>query len=304
MSLGTGRRRREVQRVLWWVLVANLAVVVAKLAIGLRAGSIAVLGDAAHSGVDAINNVVGILAVRLAATPPDDEHPYGHAKFETLGALAIASFLSITCFELLQGSIGRLVAGAPPPSIAPLTFAVLAATMVVNVAVASAEARYGRRLDSEVLQADARHTAADVLVTGAVIVGLVVVRAGWADADAWLGIFVALVIARSGFEILRTTVPVLVDRRALDAGRLRRLAEETPGVLSATEIRSRGRAGEAFAELTIRVDAAADLVEAHRIADTVERRLEREAGFARVVVHVEPLAEGGEETPPTRGIRP
>ncbi len=80
-------RRTRVRRVLAWVLLANLAVVVAKLAIGLRSGSIAILGDAAHSGVDAINNVVGLLAVRLAAAPPDDQHPYGHGKFETLASL-------------------------------------------------------------------------------------------------------------------------------------------------------------------------------------------------------------------------
>lgn len=276
---------------LLWVLAANLVVIVGKLFVGLRSGSIAVLGDAAHSGVDAINNVVGLIAVQLAATPPDAKHPYGHGKFETLGAMAVVSFLSITCFELLEGAIRRLVAGAPPPTVEPITFVILLGAMVVNVGVAWSEARYGKQLSSEMLRADASHTAADVLVTGSVLGGLALVRLGWAAADAWLAILVALVIAYSGLKILRTTVPVLVDQRVLEAEKIRILAEGTAGVLAAAEIRSRGKPGGAFAELTIRVDPTQDVEEAHRIADRVEKRLEREAGFTSVVVHVEPESE-------------
>ncbi len=306
----TPPRRGAVRRVLWWVLAANLVVISAKLLVGLRTGSIAVLGDAAHSGVDALNNVVGLFAVRLAAEPPDEEHPYGHGKFETLGALAVVSFLSITCFELLEGAVRRLATGAPSPEVSPSAFVVLAAAMGLNVAVAWTEARFGRRWGSEMLAADARHTAADVLVTAAVLGGLGLVALGWGAADAWLAILVAGVIAWSGYQILRTTVPVLVDRRALDADRIRSLAESTPGVLAAAEIRSRGRPGEAFAELTIRVDPSTDVRSAHGIADRVEKRLEREAGFSGVVVHVEPspaarrVEPGGRSGAPARQTGP
>ncbi|MCK5410905.1 MAG: cation transporter [Gemmatimonadetes bacterium] len=283
-------RRLRVRRVLWWVLGANVLVVVAKLVVGLRSGSIAVLGDAGHSSVDALNNVVALIVIRLAAAPPDAEHPYGHSKFETLGALAIVSFLSITCFELLTGAIGRLLAGGEPPRLEPLTFVVLGGTMVVNVAVATLESRSARRLRSEMLAADARHTLADVMVTASVLGGLGLVWLGWTAADAWLAIVVAAVIAHSGWQILRRAVPVLVDRRAFDSETIRGIVSGTPGVVHATEIRSRGRPGEAFAELTIQVDPATDVREAHRIADAVERRLAGEGGFSGVVVHVEPEA--------------
>ncbi len=274
------------------MLFANVAVIVAKLWIGLRSGSIAVLGDAAHSGVDAINNVVGLLAVRLAAAPPDDQHPYGHGKFETLAAFAVAAFLSITCFELMEGAIGRLISGGAPPRVDPIMFAVLGGTMIVNLAVAGAESRYARLLDSEMLEADARHTAADVLVTAAVLGGLLLVSLGLGAADAILAILVAGVIAHSGYEILRRTVPVLVDERALEAERIHTVALQTRGVLEASQIRSRGRRSEAFAELTIHVDPAESVVSAHEIADEVERRLEGEVGLSRVVVHVEPAEPG------------
>lgn len=281
-------RRRSVARVLAWVLAANLAVVVAKLVVGIRSGSIAVLGDAAHSGVDALNNVVALLAMRVASAPPDDQHPYGHGKFETVGALAIASFLSITCFELGRSAVSRLVGDAPPPRVEPVMFWILGAAVLVNVAVAWSESRLGRKLGSEILRADARHTAADVMVTGSVLAGLGLVALGWRQADAWLALLVAAVIAYSGVQILRETVPVLVDERAFDPHRIHSLVVDDPDVMDASEIRSRGRPGEAFAELTIHVDPRAGVREAHRIADRVEKLLEEEGGFYGVTVHVEP----------------
>ena len=128
-------------------------------------------------------------------------------------------------------------------------------------------------------------------MTASVLGGLALVRLGWPAADAWTAMLVALVIARSGWGILRRTVPVLVDHRALDPEKIRQIVTRMPGVEDATEIRSRGRQGEVFAELTIRVDPAADVGEAHRIADAVEHRLSDSEGFFGVVVHVEPRSD-------------
>jgi cation efflux family protein len=104
---GARDRATLVRRVLIGLFFANLAVVIAKLLVGLAAHSLAVLGDALHSSVDAVNNVLALVVVRVAARAPDEDHPYGHGKFESLGALALVGFLSITCFELARG------AGAP-----------------------------------------------------------------------------------------------------------------------------------------------------------------------------------------------
>lgn len=298
--VAAGERRREVARVLTWVLLANLIVILAKVVVGLRSGSIAVLGDAAHSGIDAVNNVVGLTAMRLAAAPPDELHPYGHGKFETLAALAVAAFLSVTCFELIQGAVGRLVDGGAPPRIDPLMIAILAATMVVNIGVAWGESRAAQRLSSEILAADARHTASDVLVTAAVLVGIVLIRLfGWASADAILAIMVAVVVAKSGYGILRDTIPVLVDARAAEPGAIRSVAEAVDGVRGTSQIRSRGRTGEGFAELTIHVDRSETVVSAHEIADRVELRVAEDVGFANVTVHVEPISPPGDQPPGT-----
>ncbi|MFW6085472.1 MAG: cation diffusion facilitator family transporter [Gemmatimonadota bacterium] len=279
----------SVRRVLTLVLGANVAVVLLKLFIGLRSGSLSVLGDAAHSGFDALNNVIGLFAVRAAARPPDAEHPYGHGKFETLGALAVVSFLSITAFELGSGAVDRLVSGAPPPRLDAMTFWLLGLTMVFNAAVAGVEFVSARRLDSQILAADARHTASDVAVTLAVIGGLGLVAFGFEDADAWLAILVALLIAYAGFDVLRGTLPVLVDTVAVDAARIERYVKGFEGVYAVRDVRSRGRRdAEAFAELTIEIDGRLTVSDGHEIADRVERRLIEEGGFRDVVVHVEP----------------
>lgn len=279
--------RRGVRTVLLWVLAANVVVAAAKIVVGLRSGAISVVGAAADTAMDALTNVIGLFVIGFAAAPPDEEHPYGHAKFETLGALVVVSFLSITCFEIVRRSVERLMGHAAAPRLEPATFYVLAVSVVVNAAVAVTEARQGRRLGSELLEADARHTAADVLVTLSVLGGLWLISRGWVEADAWVALLVAVVIAYGGYGILRSTIPVLVDRRAFDPERIRRFVLETPGVLGVSEVRSRGRPGEAFAELTVHVDPAIDVREAHRIADAVEHRLQEE-GFAGVVAHVEP----------------
>lgn len=285
----TGSERpTRVRRILFWILWANLLLVGVKVALGWTMGSLAVLGDAAHSGVDALNNVIALAAVYLAAAPPDEEHPYGHGKFETLGAFMISGFLSITCFELLKSAIIRLLEGAPPPEPRLPALIILAGTMVVNTGVAYYERRKGRELDSELLSADARHTQADVWVTLSVLVGLGLVRLGWGAADAVLAVLVAGLVAHSGYQILKRTVPVLVDRRAVPPDRIVDVASRIDGVESVSEIRSRGRPGEGFAELTVLVHPSTPVRQAHVIADEVERRVAAELGLNNVVVHVEP----------------
>ena len=125
-------RSLAVRRVLAGLLVANIAVVIAKATIGALAGSLAVIGDAVHSSVDAVYNVLGLIVVRVAAREPDEEHPYGHGKFETLGALAIVGFLSITCFELVRGAINHLTGAAQAPRTTDLGLAILLATLEIG----------------------------------------------------------------------------------------------------------------------------------------------------------------------------
>jgi len=277
-----------VRRVFIGLLVANLAVVAAKSFVGLRAGSLAILGSALDSSVDALNNVLALIVVRVAAKEPDEDHPYGHGKFETLGALAIVGFLAITCFELMRGAVNELLQGAHPVGVTDSQLAVLVLTLGVNVVIAWYENRRGRELRSELLVADAAHTRADVLITIGVLAGVLFARQGWWWIDPVVAIAVALVIVLVAYRILVRTVPVLVDQRALPTGEIRETAETVPGVKSAYGIRSRGPSDLRYAEVTIAVDPRADVAAAHAIADQVEERLKQDLQLHEVTVHVEP----------------
>lgn len=285
-------RSALVRRVLTGLLFANVAVVIAKAAIGVLSGSLAVLGDALHSSVDALYNVLGLIVVRVAAREPDEDHPYGHGKFETLGALGIVVFLSITGFELVRSAVLKLIAGGHAIQLSDISLAVLLTTLATNILVAWYENRRGRQLESELLMADAAHTRTDVFITIAVLIGVLFSRQGYLWVDPVVGILVALLIVRVAYQILARTVPVLVDERAIPEVTIRQSAQAVEGVVSAYRIRSRGarsaNTGVRYAEVTIAVDPSANVADAHAIADAVEERLKKDLELEEVTVHVEP----------------
>lgn len=282
-------RASAVRNTLLVILVLNLLVVVVKIIVGMRTHALSVLGAALESGLDVLNNVLGIVLVGIASRAPDEEHPYGHQKFETLGALAIVGFLSITCFELLREGVRFVLVGDTPRTATIPELALVASTMIVNVLVVWYERRRGQQLQSAFLLADAEHTRSDVYVTCAAVVSLFLTRHGLGLVDPFLAIAVALVIARNGFEIVRRSVPVLVDERAIDAREIHQLLSAVPGVLDVRSVRSRAMAsGVPLVEVTIGVDHATSVESAHRVADAVEARLRTELGASSVTVHIEP----------------
>jgi cation diffusion facilitator family transporter len=287
-SAGALDKTTRVRRVLAAILVANLAVVVARLAVGIVSGSLAVMGGALDSAVDALSNVLALFVIRVAGQAPDEDHPYGHGKFETLGALAIVGFLSVTGFELVRSSVIQLWSGGHPMAVSDVQLTVLLATLAVNVIVARVEHRAGTELGSELLTADAAHTRADVFITLAIIVGVLFARRGWLWLDPALAIAVALVIVRIAYRILLRTVPVLVDQQAVPTRSIQQTAEAVDGVRGAYGIRSRGPSDSRYAEVTIAVDRNANVETAHAIADQVEEKLKHDLSLREVTVHIEP----------------
>jgi cation diffusion facilitator family transporter len=286
----TGNTRpAAVRKVLAMVLLLNLVVVAIKVIVGIRTQALSVLGAALESSLDLFNNVVGMVLVSVAARAPDETHPYGHAKFETLGALAIVTFLSISCFELLRQAIVQLRSAHVPDMPSMLEVALIALTLVVNAVVVVYERRRGRELSSSFLIADAAHTHSDLYVTVLAIASLGLTKIGLGSLDAVLALLVALIIAWNGYQILRETVPILVDERGLDSADVRRLVERIPRIQEVRSVRSRaGASGVVFAEVTVSVAGSTSVADAHAIADEVESRIAEALGASEVVVHVEP----------------
>lgn len=283
------RNPSAVQRALGLILALNVAVVIVKAGVALRTGALSVVGASVESALDAMNNVIAMLLVAVSARGPDEEHPYGHEKFETLGALAIVGFLSISCFELVQHAVVQLAHRARPASATPAELALVGGTAAVNVFVVWYERRRGRALGSSLLLADAAHTGSDIFVTVLALVSLLLTRAGHGLVDAWLAIVVAFLIAGSGYRILRATVPILVDQRAVDAEEIRRVVSAIDGITRVPHVRSRTSAsGMLFAEVTITCDGAQSVARAHELADAAEAAIRDALGAADVTVHVEP----------------
>ncbi len=284
---------RGVRRVLWITLALNLAVVVGKLIAGITANSLSVISDAIHSSVDSLNNIVGLVVIKYATAEPDDEHPYGHAKFETLAAFGIAGFLFVTCYELAKGAVARLVSSEQVvPEITWLTMATMLVTIAVNIFVTMYEKREGERLQSDYLIADAAHTRSDVWVSCGVLAGLFLVRLGYVWLDPLVTLFVAVMIAASGYQIFKATIPVLVDAAPIPPQRIAEVVEAVTGVHSAHDIRSRAHGGAIFIEMHLHVasDQEHDSVRTHDITEQVEQALEQAFGRVTATIHVEPLA--------------
>jgi cation diffusion facilitator family transporter len=285
---GSPGRSAEVRRVLNAMLTVSLVLVAVKAYAGVRAGSLAVLGGAIDSGLDVLTTLVAIILARVAGAAPDEEHPYGHAKFETLGALAMVAFLSITVTELVRGAVSRILGDEPPELDAAVAVGAMAVSLVIGLIASVYERRRGEALRSDLLLADAAHLRADVWVTVAVLAGLGLTELGVPHGDAWTTLFVSVLIARTGWGIIREAVPVLVDQRAVEATEIRRLAGTVAGVREVYDVRSRGRPGALFAELTIAVRGGLDVETAHDIADRVENEVADQLGAQDVIVHVEP----------------
>jgi cation diffusion facilitator family transporter len=280
--------RATVRKVLILTLVLNLFVMALKAVVGTWTGSLSLLADALHSVTDSANNVLGLIASSFSSPHPDREHPYGHQKFEAVGALGISAFLGIACFEILQGAIERILKGGEPVKISPSELWLLLLVLGVNIFVAFYERGEGKRVGSPILIADAQHTMSDIWVTISVIAGLIGVWLGYQWMDLVLSFPVALMVFWSGWSVLKDNLPWLVDEMAIAPEAIHAIALEVPGVINCHDIASRGVLGrQVFIEMHLIVEAS-DVETAHRITEEVESRLEQRFSPVRILIHVEP----------------
>jgi len=279
-----------VRRILWITLLLNFAVCGIKAAVGFATGSLAVLADALHSLTDGANNVLGLVVTRWSTPPPDREHPYGHQKFEAMGALAIAALLGIACFEVVQAAVERMLAEAPRiVAMNGPSLGLLVLVLAVNVFVATYERRAGLRLNSPLLLADAHHTFGDIWITLGVLIGAAGLwLLGWQWLDVALAVPVAAAVLWSGWAVLRTNLPWLVDAIAIAPESIQQLAMSVPGVVNCHEVTSRGLIGrQVFVEMHL-ITSAKDVETSHRITEDIERKLEERFGPVHATIHVEP----------------
>ena len=287
-TIDTDVQSAGVRRVLWVTLALNLAVSAGRVLVGHLSGSLAMVADGYHSLVDGSNNVIGLIVAAFAFRPPDPDHPYGHRKFETAATGLIGIALLTLAWDVFWGTLSRTAKPALP-EIGPLNWAVMGITIGVNLFVSWFEAREGRRLKSAFLVADATHTRADLYVSLGVVASFAAALARFGWADPVVAGAIAAIIAWQGGQILLSAFNVLTDRAVIPAEMIEPLAAAVPGVLRVHDVRSRGRRDAVFVDLTVHLDGAMTLHQAHDVADRIERDLQdAHPEIVDVVVHLEP----------------
>lgn len=270
---------------------ASAAMVVMKLVVGLMTGSLGILSEAAHSGLDLWATTLTWLAVRVSDRPADEQHPYGHGKFESLSALVGTVLLFITSIGVAREAVLHLMGTPEPVEITWYGMGVILVSIAIDVARSRALMRAAKETGSPALHADALHFSTDILSSCVVLVGLVGVYFGvtWADSAAALG--VSLFIAHAGWELGQHTLAVLVDAAPEGINeRVRNAVLAVPGVAQVSWVRARLGGTTIFVDLAIKVSRTMPLEQVVTLKESVVDAVKATVENGQILIIAEPLA--------------
>lgn len=278
-------------------VASNSALVALKLVTGWATGSISVVSEALHSGLDLVASGIAFFSVRQSAVPPDEAHRYGHGKFESLSGAAESGLVLVAAALVAWAAVRRLIHPGQGLERHWLGMAVMGFSMLINLVVASQLRRVARQTNSVALEADAWHLQSDVVTSGGVLVTLLLIWFGHRFAhlhldllDPVAAIVLAGVIVRMGWGIARSSLQQLTDRSAPEQEELvhRLIEQHYPQVLGAHRIRSRVSGPEIQLDLHLEVPPDMHVDQAHQLCDHLERDIHAAIPRAHVVLHVEP----------------
>ena len=271
-----------------------------KIIVGVMTGSLGILAEAAHSGLDLVAALVTFLAVRLSGKPPDAEHPYGHGKIENLSALIETILLLVTCVWIIYEAIQRLFFHPVKVELSAWSFIVMATSIVVDITRSRILYRAAKKYKSQALEADALHFSTDVWSSSVVILGLACVGISqlvkgvdWLEnADAVAALAVAVIVVYVSVQLGMRTVEGLLDTAPKDmASQIKKEVESIEGVSDCHNIRVRHSGPHLFVDVHILVDGRLSLLEAHALTELVEEKIKALSGDVDVTVHPEPRTD-------------
>jgi len=282
-------RYQAIQAVLIRVLTLQVLLALAKLVLGWQVGSLSILSDGVHSFLDGASSVVSLLAIGVAARPPDRDHPYGHRKFEVLATLALSGLLLLTCWELLGSAVERLRRPVPTPEFSWWVVLFLLGAMGITLSMSQYEKKKGEQLNSPLLIADALHARSDFLTTAVAVISIFAVKVGWLWLDPLAAILIVLIIGSAAYGIIHESVATVAEENRLDARQVRRVAETHPQVQDAHAIRSHGMHNDIHLDLHIRIDKKLSAREVFDIENEVSQSLKTHfPGVTEVAIRHEP----------------
>jgi cation diffusion facilitator family transporter len=280
-------------------VIAALFLTSMKLVVGLFTGSLGILAEAAHSGLDLVAASVTFLAVHVSDKPADYEHPYGHGKVENFSALIETVLLFVTCTWIIYEAIQRTFFHSTKINPSIWAFIVMAVSIVIDISRSRMLSNAARKHHSQALEADALHFSTDVWSSSVVIGGLTMVWLGqnvfsrsakvFEKADAVAALGVAFIIIFVSYKLGKRTIDVLLDR-APDGlpQKFKEAASRVDGVMNIEKVRVRRSGARVFVDMNVEVDRNLSLERTHAIAEAVEGQVQRLAPGADVVIHTDP----------------
>lgn len=293
---------RRKLRVALTSVIAAVGLTATKGIVGWQTGSLGILSEAAHSGLDLVAALITFFAVRVADRPADQDHHYGHGKIENLSALVETALLLLTCFWIIYEALERLLWKHVEIEPSWIAFAVMVGSILVDVSRSRALARVAVASGSQALEADALHFETDVWGSLTVLVGLAAVWAGrqwgitWLSlADALAAILVAAIVLVVGGRLGKRAVDALLDRAPLDLmERLRAAVKSVPDIQGPVTLRARRVGSRLFVDAAVSIGRGASFEGAHALVDQVEECIRHVAPEASILIHAEPLRTANE----------
>jgi cation diffusion facilitator family transporter len=273
-------------------IASNSLLIGLKLAAGAITGSIAIITEALHSLVDLVASVIAWISVRVADEPADRDHPYGHEKVESLAAAIEGMLILVGAGVIVYEATRRLAEGSEVESLG-VGIAVMAFSIVANLAVSAVLMRNARRHESPALEGDAAHLRTDAMTSAGVLVGLALVEiTGTAALDAVTALVVAVAIVAAGLRIIRRSSGVLVDETLpepeLDRIEAAIAAARAPEVAGYHKLRARRAGRRRYVDLHVQFRTGTSLERAHELAHEMRDAIEADIRNAEVLIHVEP----------------
>ncbi len=270
-------------------IICNIMLFIMKIAVGTLFGSVSVTADAVNNLSDASSSIISLMGFKLADKPADEEHPYGHGRFEYLSGLLVAVFIIVIGIELLRGSINKIL-NPTPVEFSYITVGVLIFSVLVKLWMALFNFKMGKKINSSTLKATGADSRNDVIATSAVLVSLFVSYFSGIDLDGWMGIAVSLFIMYSGVDIVKETLNPLLGK-APEMEFVKEIKNKIlayPGVLGTHDLLVHDYGpGRQFASVHVEMAAEADPLESHEIIDTIERDFYAEG--LHLIVHFDPI---------------
>jgi len=283
-------KARAKARITWAGLAVNLPLALGKIVVGSVANSPALVADGVHSLSDLASDVTVLWALRHSARGPDREHPWGHGRFETLATLAVAAALVLAAAGIVWDAGARLLAGGVTAP-AGLALWVALASVAAKEVLYHLTAAVGRRTGSALIAANAWHHRSDALSSVVAAAGIAGGMAGWPWLDPLAAVVIAGMLTRVAWRHGCLAVEELVDAQAPEGERaaLARTLRDQPGVAGLRDLRLRRHGADRQADVSILVDPAITVTEAHRISEAArDRALGAHPALGQIVIHVEP----------------